>query len=130
MRTVKADAAGIAHAVEKDWLIIFSGLHSVNLTEAGRPVMHQATAFRTWASESVIAFESTTDDGAYAIPPLARLKERSCKTCCVGKEDLDVTKPHCNLKGDQPRNGVERGGMRCAEVHQSIGQPCGADKPA
>jgi hypothetical protein len=34
--TVKADAAGIAYAVERDWLIISGGLHSVNLTEAGR----------------------------------------------------------------------------------------------
>jgi hypothetical protein len=33
---VKADAAGIAHAVERDWLIISGGLHSVSLTEAGR----------------------------------------------------------------------------------------------
>jgi hypothetical protein len=33
---VKADAAGIAYAVEKDWLIISGGLHSVSLTEAGR----------------------------------------------------------------------------------------------
>jgi hypothetical protein len=42
--TVKADAAGIAYAVERDWLIISGGLHSVNLTEAG-PWMRQATAF-------------------------------------------------------------------------------------
>jgi len=33
---VKADAAAIAYAVESDWLIISSGLHSVSLTEAGR----------------------------------------------------------------------------------------------
>ncbi len=33
---VKADAAGIAYAVERDWLIISGGLHSVSLTEAGR----------------------------------------------------------------------------------------------
>jgi hypothetical protein len=32
----KADAAAIAYAVERDWLIIFGGLHSVSLTEAGR----------------------------------------------------------------------------------------------
>jgi hypothetical protein len=33
---VKADAAGIAYAVEKDWRIISGGLHSVSLTEDGR----------------------------------------------------------------------------------------------
>jgi hypothetical protein len=33
---VKADAAGIAYAVEKGWLIISGGLHSVSLTEDGR----------------------------------------------------------------------------------------------
>jgi hypothetical protein len=33
---VKADAAGIAYAVERDWLVISGGLHSVSLTEAGR----------------------------------------------------------------------------------------------
>jgi hypothetical protein len=36
LSAVKADAAGIAHAVEKHWLIISGGLHSVSLTEAGR----------------------------------------------------------------------------------------------
>jgi hypothetical protein len=30
--TVKADAAVIAYAVERDWLIISGGLHSVSLT--------------------------------------------------------------------------------------------------
>ena len=33
---VKANAAGIAYAVERDWLIISGGLHLVSLTEAGR----------------------------------------------------------------------------------------------
>jgi hypothetical protein len=33
---VKADAAGIACAVERGWLIISGGLHSVTLTEDGR----------------------------------------------------------------------------------------------
>ena len=33
---VKADAAGVAYAVERDWLIISGGFHSVSLTEAGR----------------------------------------------------------------------------------------------
>jgi hypothetical protein len=33
---VKADAAGIAYAVERDWLIISGGLHSLSVTEAGR----------------------------------------------------------------------------------------------
>jgi hypothetical protein len=33
---VKTDAAGIAYAVERDWLIISGGLHSVSLTDAGR----------------------------------------------------------------------------------------------
>jgi len=34
---VKADAAGIAYAIERDWLILSGGsLHSVSLTEAGR----------------------------------------------------------------------------------------------
>ena len=31
-----SDAAGIAYAVEKGWLLISGGLHSVSLTEAGR----------------------------------------------------------------------------------------------
>src|SRR6266851_4257029 len=34
--TVASDAAGIAYAVERDWLIISGGLHSVSLTKAGR----------------------------------------------------------------------------------------------
>ena len=34
--TAASDAAGIAYAVERDWLIISGGLHSVSLTEAGR----------------------------------------------------------------------------------------------
>jgi hypothetical protein len=34
---VKADAGGIAYAIERDWLIISGGsLHSVSLTETGR----------------------------------------------------------------------------------------------
>jgi len=33
---VKADASGIAYAVEQDWLPISGGLHSVSLTEDGR----------------------------------------------------------------------------------------------
>jgi hypothetical protein len=33
---VKADAPGIAYAVEQDWLPISGGLHSVSLTEDGR----------------------------------------------------------------------------------------------
>jgi hypothetical protein len=33
---VKTDAAGIAYAVERDWLIISGGLHSVSLTQPGR----------------------------------------------------------------------------------------------
>ena len=33
---VKTDAAGIAYAVERGWLVISGGLHSVSLTEAGR----------------------------------------------------------------------------------------------
>ena len=32
----KADVAGIAYAVERDWLIVSGGLHSVSLTEGGR----------------------------------------------------------------------------------------------
>ena len=32
----KADAAGIAYAIERGWLIISGGLHSVSLTEEGR----------------------------------------------------------------------------------------------
>ena len=32
----KADAAGVAYAIERDWLIISGGFHSVSLTEAGR----------------------------------------------------------------------------------------------
>ena len=33
---VKADAAGIAYVIERNWLIISGGLHSVSLTEVGR----------------------------------------------------------------------------------------------
>ena len=33
---VKAEWAGIAYAIERDWLIISGGLHSVSLTEDGR----------------------------------------------------------------------------------------------
>jgi hypothetical protein len=33
---VASDAVGIAYAIERDWLIISGGLHSVSLTEAGR----------------------------------------------------------------------------------------------
>jgi hypothetical protein len=33
---VKADAAGIAYAVERDWLIISGGLHPVSLSEEDR----------------------------------------------------------------------------------------------
>jgi hypothetical protein len=33
---VKTDAAGIAYAVERDWLIISGGFHSLSLTEDGR----------------------------------------------------------------------------------------------
>ena len=33
---VKADAVGIAYAVEMDWLIISGGFRSLSLTEAGR----------------------------------------------------------------------------------------------
>jgi hypothetical protein len=33
---VKADAAGIAYAIERDWLIISGGLYSMTLTEDGR----------------------------------------------------------------------------------------------
>jgi hypothetical protein len=40
---VKADAAGITYAVERDWLIISGGLHSVGLTETGRRRVKQLT---------------------------------------------------------------------------------------
>jgi hypothetical protein len=33
--TVASDAHGIAYAVERGWLIISGGLHSVSLTDAG-----------------------------------------------------------------------------------------------
>ena len=33
---VKADAVGIAYAVEMDWFLISDGFHSVSLTDAGR----------------------------------------------------------------------------------------------
>jgi hypothetical protein len=42
---VKADAAGIAYAIERDWLVISVGsLHSVSLTEAGRERLKAARA--------------------------------------------------------------------------------------
>jgi len=40
----KADAAGIAYAVERDWLIISGGLHSVSLTEARPPAVEVAAS--------------------------------------------------------------------------------------
>jgi hypothetical protein len=40
---VKADAAGITYVVERDWLIISGGLHSVGLTETGRRRVKQLT---------------------------------------------------------------------------------------
>jgi hypothetical protein len=33
---VESDAAVVAYAIERDWLIISGGLHSVSLTEDGR----------------------------------------------------------------------------------------------
>jgi hypothetical protein len=36
LSAVKSDAAGIAYAVERNWLVISGGLHSVSLTEDGR----------------------------------------------------------------------------------------------
>jgi hypothetical protein len=36
LSAVNSDAAGIAYAVEMDWLIISGGFHSLSLTEAGR----------------------------------------------------------------------------------------------
>jgi hypothetical protein len=33
---VQADAAGIAYAIERGWLLITGGLHSLSLTEDGR----------------------------------------------------------------------------------------------
>jgi hypothetical protein len=36
LSAVQADATGIAYAIERDWLVISGGLHSVSLTEAGR----------------------------------------------------------------------------------------------
>ena len=32
----EADAPGVAYAIERDWLIISGGFHSVSRTEAGR----------------------------------------------------------------------------------------------
>jgi hypothetical protein len=40
----KADVAGIAYAVERGWLIISGGLHSVSLTEDGRRRMQASKA--------------------------------------------------------------------------------------
>jgi hypothetical protein len=40
---VKADAPGIAYAVERDWLIISGGFHSVSLTR-GRPAPGEVAA--------------------------------------------------------------------------------------
>ena len=36
LAAVKADAAAIAYAAERDWLVISGGAHSVRLTEDGR----------------------------------------------------------------------------------------------
>jgi hypothetical protein len=41
---VKSDAAGIAYAIERDWLIISGGLQSVSFTEAGRRPVEVAAA--------------------------------------------------------------------------------------
>jgi hypothetical protein len=35
LAAVKADAAAIAYAAERDWLVISGGAHSVTLTEDG-----------------------------------------------------------------------------------------------
>jgi hypothetical protein len=39
LSAVKTDAAAIAYAIERHWLIISGGLHSVSLTEAGRQLL-------------------------------------------------------------------------------------------
>jgi hypothetical protein len=41
---VKSDAAGIAYAVEREWLMISGGLHSVSLTEARHPTVEVAAS--------------------------------------------------------------------------------------
>jgi len=43
---VKSDAAGIAYAIERDWLIISGGLHSVSLTEEGRIMLASSRSTR------------------------------------------------------------------------------------
>lgn len=48
----------------------------------------------------------------------------------AGNESLDITKPHRSFKGDQPRNCVERGGMRCTETQHLGRQTRGFDKTA
>ena len=57
-------------------------------------------------------------------------KEHSRKACRVPKERSDITKQQRKLKGEQPRNGVERGGMRCTEAHHPIRYPRGTDRSA
>ena len=49
---VKADAADIAYAVERHWLIISGGLHSVSLTEAGRQRVKATKSHRRGISPS------------------------------------------------------------------------------
>ena len=56
-------------------------------------------------------------------------EDHSCQKCSVSKVRLDAFKHLCNLKGEQPCNGIECWRMRCAETQYPIGQSCGADKP-
>jgi hypothetical protein len=46
LRAVKVDAAGIAYAIEKDWLVISGGLHSASLTRGRSPAVEVAAT--TW----------------------------------------------------------------------------------
>ena len=52
---VKADAAGIAYAIERDWLIISGGAHSVSLTEAGRRIVTPANFLNRNDSQAQVA---------------------------------------------------------------------------
>ena len=84
----------------------------------------QVLAFATgWIKGTLAAViaRPTVDERAEGVPALrGSKKEHSCKACRVQKELSDITKQQRKLKGEQPCNGVERGGMRCTEAHHPI----------
>jgi hypothetical protein len=56
---IKADAAGIAYAIERDWLIISGGLYSMTLTEDGRRRVKQPPRGEHYRIAAVPELESS-----------------------------------------------------------------------